>query len=566
VSERAGDTVCSYVHDVSGDRFDDIEGEQWRCRVRALEDCNRCPFHLTDEEQQARGVTPTQVGERLVSFVSTGSSAQNRILGLRCPGIDIEYRVIDGQTNHPVDLRESIIDGEVRADEADIHQRLVFDHSEFVGEVSFHDTDFKREASFSDARFESRAEFNIATFRSWADFSEATFVSQAMFRGATFQKGLFGVEMSFHDAADFMSAQFMEVANLYESTFEHGGLFSSTRFEKDAKFIGCECRGPTLVGENFIDDPSLESSDLEYGDGEISGTSLILHGAVCNQELEFQHVTVDAGISVIDTRVDGDIQVENVSSVGPDSRIEFVEVDSVTGRIHLTPEVDCDLSESVIGETDLGTAGDDTVDMTSFNFKNATFDGFDFGTYKQSFEECDWTLPADDLTPFERENVYLRAKNGAAQTGESAAAREFHLREMKSRGDGYLYELLARGPGGAGSSPQRAFERIGYLRKWLTNQFLRFTCGYGERPSRVVYSSLFVIVLYAAIYSLLGVKVVYRGSLSTLAFSFEVYNALILGLPEVSSSAIGTLVATEAFLGPFFIALFVFSITQSLAR
>jgi len=58
----------------------------------------------------------------------------------------------------------------------------------------------------------------------------------------------------------------------------------------------------------------------------------------------------------------------------------------------------------------------------------------------------------------------------------------------------------------------------------------------------------------------------YRGSLSTLAFSFEVYNALILGLPEVSSSAIGTLVATEAFLGPFFIALFVFLITQPLAR
>lgn len=79
-------------------------------------------------------------------------------------------------------------------------------------------------------------------------------------------------------------------------------------------------------------------------------------------------------------------------------------------------------------------------------------------------------------------------------------------------------------------------------------------------------SSIAIVLLYAVVYALLDVQATYSGVLAPLVLSLDSFGAIVLGLPSVDSIAIGLVVASEAFLGPFFVALFVFDLTQSINR
>ncbi|EMA58105.1 pentapeptide repeat-containing protein [Halorubrum kocurii] len=559
-------TSCAYTHDVAGERFDDVDGQAWRCPHDRHADTDYCVFHQPVRSLAERGISADRIGEAVVETVESSETDENRIFGAVCPGIGLEYAVVDGETTHPIDFRESWILGPVECHSCRFANVVRFDGSVFESRVVFEDGTFTASASFTDAEFRGPVAFNLTTFRRWADLGGATFRREACFRAAVFEKGLFGVGVVFRDAADFMNTRFDSVANFYGATFDCGGLFSSTKFRADAKFTAAALGAPVAVGTNFVDDPSLVDSELPYRDGEIPETCLVLSSARCGGDLQLAETTAESRVSVFDVDLAGDIELRELESVsGEPITVDLRNVDSISGTIEITDHLAFDFGGSVLGDVRLEGIEVTDPDLESFRFENAVFEGFDFGAYRSLFDRLEWRLYGeDDSTPFERENTYLRAKNGAIQVGENAAAREFHFRELLNRGRSHrkrAFGTAASKRDGAGGA-----SRVRFARKWLSNQVLRYTCGYGERPGRVVFASVAVVVAYAVVYALLGVQLTYRGPLAPLAFSFQSFNALVLGIPEVSTPGLGVVVASEAFIGPFFVAIFVFAITQSVGR
>jgi len=558
--------ACAYVHDVSGDRFDDVDGDAWRCPHDAHADTDYCVFHQPIRSLSERGVSAERLGAAIVDVVESGAADENRLFGAVCPGIDLEYAVVDGETTRPVDLRESWILGGVECYNCRFENVVRFDGSVFESRAVFEGGSFAASASFAGVEFRGPVSFNLTAFRRWADLKDATFRDEACFRGAAFEKGLFGVGVAFRGAADFMNAEFDSVANFYDATFERGGLFSSATFRGDAKFTGSDLGAPVGVGTNFVDDPSLADSELPYRDGTIPETCLALSSVRCVGDLQLAGTTVESRVLVTDVDLQGDVELREVTAASGDRvTVDFRNVDSVSGVIEVTGGHAFDFGGSVLGDVLLEGAASADPDLERFRFENAVFEGFDFGAYRSLFDRLEWRLhDGDETTPAARENTYLRAKNGAVEVGENAAAREFHLREMLNRGRSYRRAAFGASDSDRGDIGGRA--RLRFARKWLRNQVLRYTCGYGERAGRVVYASVAVIAFYAAAYAWLGVELTYEGPLAALAFSFQSFNALVLGIPEVSTPVLGVVVASEAFIGPFFVALFVFAITQSVGR
>ncbi len=93
--------------------------------------------------------------------------------------------------------------------------------------------------------------------------------------------------------------------------------------------------------------------------------------------------------------------------------------------------------------------------------------------------------------------------------------------------------------------------------------------GYGERTSRVVISSLTSVVIFAEVYGLL---IASTGSaldhiLLSYTTSLQAFVSLIFGGgSELESPIIRLLAGVEGFIGAFFIALFVYLLTQSARR
>lgn len=561
--------TCSYTHDTTSALFADEPQDSWTCPHPTHENTDRCIFHQPEAAWGSRDVNPETIGQSLIAAVNHENPARNRILGCKSPGIDLRYSTLNGPSNHTIDLRASRIEGPLDVSHSDIVNGLKLDGSTVRGDALFRDTTFRSESSFDGCVFRGTAGFHIATFHSWIRFENTTFRDQALFRTARFERGLYGVDAVFEDAADFMSADFVQVANLFQASFHQGAIFSSARFRGNVNFKGCTFLGPTAVGTNLVDDPSLASSDLPYDDGSIPGHALVLSSTHCSGNLSLDEATIGKNVYLVGGRLEGDLRIASIN-VPADANVTVVATDTgtVSGTVEAHPRVTYDFTNSTIGDLAIEDLDASRNAFDQMIFQSTTFDGFDFGNYKAHFRRNNWRLHAGPSTPpTVRENTYMRAKNGALKIGEKDAAREFHFREMQNRGRAFLQHVgdmtIVEG---FRPTLWNLYLVLTLLTRWASNQIFRLTCGYGERPGRVVTCSLAVILVYAIVYQVLGIPLKYEGATSSLAFSFQSFNAIILGIPPVDRATIGVIVSTEAFLGPFFVALFVFTITQSLSR
>ena len=562
-------STCAYTHDTTSLAFGDKPRDVWNCPHPTHGDTNRCIFHQPETAWDDQSITPEAIGESLLSAINHDDPKRNRIIGCKGPGINLRYSTLNGPSNHTIDLRASRIEGPLDVSHSDIVNGMTLRGSTIGGDALFRDTTFRSETSFDECVFGGAADFHIATFHSWIRFEGTTFHDQALFRTARFDRGLYGVHAMFEDAADFMSADFVQVANFFEATFHQGAIFSSARFRGNANFEGCTFLGPTAVGTNLVEDPSLVATNLPYQEGSIPTYALVLSAMQCAGNLTLDEATLGANVDLSGGHLKGDLRIADVD-IPPDDSVRIVAADTgpLSGTVEVHPRITYDFTSSILGALDLKGLNAHRNAFDQIVLENTTFDGFDFGDYKAHFRRNNWRLhQSPSPRASVRENTYMRAKNGALDIGEKYAAREFHFREMRNRGRAFLQHIgdmtivsTFR------STLWNLYLALKLLTNWISNQIFRFTCGYGERPGRVVLCSLTIIFSYAVVYQSLNVPLNYEGPGSALAFSFQSFNAVILGIPSVDSATIGVLVSTEAFLGPFFIALFVFTITQSLSR
>ncbi len=187
-----------------------------------------------------------------------------------------------------------------------------------------------------------------------------------------------------------------------------------------------------------------------------------------------------------------------------------------------------------------------------------------------------------DLTfsPQELETTYLRAKNGANQTHDNDSASEFFQKEMRQRRYRYRQQIAAAifgtelGPESTDTQESQPLNSVRNRAKqvgrnsinWLSNATLAVTSSYGEKPSYVVMSSLVIVLLFGTAYTV-AFPSLFERTREYFILSFGAFVSFLIGpTADVDNSTIGFLTQIEGFVGAFFIALFVFTLTRSVHR
>jgi uncharacterized protein YjbI with pentapeptide repeats len=555
----------------------------WRCPhyVFGSTDRRYCPFHLGLDELPAEvgaddlaeacyhliaGVDATRfrrLPDSLESYVEQTFEAteivpaeRTQFVGGRFGDVTLDYRQLDGYSNVPVDFRTATFDGRVSLRHGSVGHEVRFDGVTFDGPVAFVGTAFERRAMFSGATF-AAADVHHATFESWAGFDDVVVDGEANFRGVDFEHGLFAVGISFESAADFMAARFDAVANFADATFGSGAVFSSTTFRGNATFRNAVFESPVVLSENFVDDTDVDErwDRISVVGRTVPNASVVFRNVTCRGKLDVRDATVDGDVHVTSSELSGGLVATDLDVRADRIRLDLSGTGTVSGRVGTDHDrVEYDLTDATVGELEIPDGAFSTV-----SFHGATFDGFDFGTYNRELSELGWSLHGAEANASARqlENLYLRAKNGAAAVGESRAASQFYRWEMRFRCVGHWNELRDT------SSSTGRLVAAGRL---LSNTALRATCGYGEAPTRPVVFSAALVFLFACVYFVIDAPLPYDSFVGYLTFSTEAFVSLVLGQPETVGLLLSSVVAVEGFVGGFMIALFVFTLTRSVDR
>ena len=152
------------------------------------------------------------------------------------------------------------------------------------------------------------------------------------------------------------------------------------------------------------------------------------------------------------------------------------------------------------------------------------------------------------------EGTYRLIKHSLHNEGEYEKAGGFYIHEMKMKRKRYWYTK-------------------GWNAKWnfFWNWFYSITCGYSERPKRLVFNALIIILIFTTIYY--NNEAIGKGGDEDYipsireCFYFSVVTFTTLGYGDYSPKLNFQLVAvTEAFLGAFTIALFVLVFGRKVMR
>jgi hypothetical protein len=226
-----------------------------------------------------------------------------------------------------------------------------------------------------------------------------------------------------------------------------------------------------------------------------------------------------------------------------------------------------DLEGVTLGDVDV--EGGEGSPFEHCRFVHTTFDGFDFGKYRDSVAAANWrihtTLDAlDRETPSrgDLEATYLKAKNGANVVGDDKAAAEFFRRELEYRRRGYRTRIRR-----AEGIPRRLVAAS----RWVANALLEASSGYGARPSRVVLFSLAIVVGFAPAFWFLRPVDPYPSlpvpGLGYVLLSFESFaTGMRFGGPTLEEPTVRLVSEVETFVGAFMVGLFVFTLTRSINR
>ncbi|WP_255197773.1 pentapeptide repeat-containing protein [Halorarius litoreus] len=489
-------------------------------------------------------------------------------------GCHFEYAHITGdvtlqnQFDRDLVFSEATVEGDFRAVPAMFELGLACTGTTFRGDVEFY-ADFNDEPTFTDAVVEGKTTFFVdinadsyfkdATFEGPFDLY-AAFTGSARFNGATFRDrfdfygrvdadahfprvtfegpaaffrtGEEGRATRFYQLANFDGATFEDVADFTRVEFVGSTDFEGTTFEDIARFDDTRFERRTrFVDVTFTD-------QLRFHDAVFTGTPVFEPAPLSTRRV-----------------------------------IDFTDAHLSAGRVNVESgdPVVFDLTRTVVGEVDVGGMADGSV-FDHFVINRTDFEGFDFSNHRLELARRDYAVhdTADraanvgtdggtpSMTAEDLEVTYLKAKNGAKAIDENEAVSQFFLREMRYRRRRHLLAMRA----GDGLR-----ERLRGAGRAVTNLVMGSTCGYGERPWRVVAASIGVVALFAIVYGLVGALTSYEPSAVGYAIlSTETFVALVLGSPQITNPSVNLLTSVEAFSGAYFIALFVFTLTRSIRR
>ncbi|MDZ7688755.1 MAG: pentapeptide repeat-containing protein [Halobacteriales archaeon] len=392
---------------------------------------------------------------------------------------------------------------------AEFKEDIDFDNVVFQGQSKFKNVKFEQDAFFREARFKEEVDFTKTRFRSWSDFSGAELEGKSDFKYTEFASISFPYDVDFKGDTKFNNAEFGYYTDFSNAKFAGDADFGGAVFGRITNFVDTEFRKESeFTGTKFgrvADFSSVEfGGSAEFNIAEFEGSS-IFSNAEFSEEASFGESTL-GGVSFEET-VASVIELEDATI----QEGEIQQPEDGSAFYDLTGATFCDVT--IRAEN----SNHDLFDH--FKFYRTDFDGFDFTEYKEDllsnsriheFVPDDESEGEDDQID-ELEATYLKAKDGAKKVGDHELASKFFIKEMQYRREKYKDEIENEDL----DWKHRAKLEFDRGINWLYEK----TSGYGEKPIRVILTSLSVVVLFTFLYPIVGIRQTGDGAARLLSYA-----------------------------------------------
>jgi len=391
---------------------------------------------------------------------------------------------------------------EIKAENKDYN----FERFIFVGDINFKkdlDVATYRNANFGEVTFEGYADFSGSTFQKCVGFIRATFKEGASFIGSTFEEEAFFRNVTFKKMASFMVATFGGYADFAKATFKGDALFNEANFEVEAYFGHATFKRRALFNE-----ATFEREEAYFGratfeeDANFRAKSFV-------KDVIFKEISVLPGKKL-------NLKVENNKGTTSFKRAflknVYLDIDS-------DKDVLIDFTDALLMDTKI---------------KKDQIENHILQEKKNEFSEA--------------QQVYLLLKNNFHSIGKyNEESWAFKKEKDMERKDNCHFKTL---------------------HKWLWSCFLNGIFGYGEQPGKVIVTAFLIILLFSFLFMTSGISNVGIEQITSNNFFDCIYFSTItfttLGYGDFRPlEGVGRILAgSEAFIGAFMMALFVYTFAR----
>ncbi len=608
---------CDYLGDSVS--FSYARFGSWKFSGEAINDCEI----EHENELSTISFTKSDFSESSVDFSSSllGGNVELPDSNFTGAEIDMDNAVINGDlvvtdskfSDNTVDFYNIDVHGnlnfqnclfeenkKVRFEDFDINSSAIFKNVIINSkEIVFRNFDAKGDLTFSNGQLQgNKLDFSNIDIDQQVCFKRATLVGQNInFAGMNVgTKALFNSASMESERLDFSNADF--------------------KGETDFSFIQFDSRSIRFNNSTFHDEVVFANADL-------TGRVVFEDTGFLSDKIDFSNIDAkDAELQFVPRSVNKKGGDTNDSSV-----ISFNKATIPEGRFELpnSSETYYDFTEATVGDLELKFREKNSRNnmlFEQFIFYETEFDGFDFSNsrYRKELKENGWRLESTNTTGETKisasdqpttssiksftgranqivksfgkkygrllregsdpdpdnklnklESTYRKAKIGADKQGDSDASSKFFQKELNYRRRSHGHRAWLRSTEQTNQT-LTLWERISRAWLWFTNWILWLTSGYGEKPKRVILASIVVIFMFATTYEITWALVEqtrpeqFSGLIGSLTLSAEMFTTIILGGSDIESGPIRTLSYIQGFIGSFFIALFVLTITRSVRR
>lgn len=437
-------------------------------------------------------------------------------------------RVDDGEHDFEgYQLADADLSGKV------FHSDMIFRRAVFTGRTSFREAVFTEFAFFQGAEFRGEVDMGSARFSNDVSFEGAAFRGDAGFEDASFDKSSYWVKAAFGADTSFKEASFGE-----EARFEEVRLGTSTTFDH-AKFFG----------DVHFDDLRVAGT-VYYGFCEFLKYTFFME-AQCQGEADFSFAEFMNYADFTRSRW----KEMNMTDVIFERRGCFDGAVIESGTFE-----DAELRHVTFRDVDLAN-----VFTTGASLEEAYMSQARWGTPARGplgkklvvREETVANEAGSREALIRAEAAHRNLKESYKNEGDYGTAGEFFIREMSLR---RRVALMDR--------------EYGY---WVMSNLIAGLCGYGERPTRVIFWWFAFTFTFALVY-FAGHLIEYSDGVSEIDYStlgglltciyFSVVTFTTLGFGDISpvTDAGRAVASVEAFTGAFMIALFVLVFGRKMIR
>jgi uncharacterized protein YjbI with pentapeptide repeats len=607
---------CQYVHT---EQIEDSGTDGWECSQEVAEEStDRCLFHLPKEDREQ--VEEDRVAEKFLQCTNSAGKQSKELIGAEIDILRVNFQHVDAPDNYPIDLRFASIE-EIEAQHAEISQPVRLTGAT-VGTADFSHSTFDSPLELTSSSISSLT-CEQTHFEAHLSGRNAELVG-VRFDDAIFEEGVDFKRSHVYVGASFQSAKFNGVAEFTHASFESPYTNLDERNSKEEYWLEHHLSLGPLMGvrravdqeklrefptprtqENerlqlyfseraFVDDNFTHINDIHLNGGDFRDTSFLERAVFDSAKLDyadFGNAKFASRASFVSTQIYGTIyfhatsfteaqlqfaplklgrRVEFADAGGheqPDSdkraRV-YLRASSIKGGRVQQPDagkIYYDVSHARVGDIDI------ISEANVFNHlvvRRTDFDGFDFTEYREDSENKNWLIDNTSASVLEakvprdkedREVTYLKAKQGAAEVGDTLAESKFFQQEMYFRGFRYRIDPTE-------DSLVREFSSIA---KIAGNRLYGITCGYGEKPHRVILSYCVLVSVIASMimspYLAIGEFALFLRGVQQVGFMLATGDAG--SAPGWFASVVG---AFRTFIIPAFIALLLFTFSRSIER